>query len=62
MEVPKNLKRLKPKQVVVLDRYYLLDDDNFKANAIVVSEKGELMMFDTEAYHTDGKVEFYGEC
>lgn len=61
MEVPKNLKRLKPNQVVVLDRYYLLDDDNFKANAIAISENGELMMFDTEAYHTDGKVEFYGE-
>ena len=61
MEVPKRLKRLKPNQVVVLDRYYLLGDDNFKVNAIAISEKGDVMMFDTEAYHTAGKVEFYGK-
>lgn len=59
MEVPKNLKRLKPNQVVVFDRYYPVND--FEANAFAVSEENGFIFFDTEAYHTDGKVEFYGE-
>lgn len=57
--IPNNLVRVKPNEVVVLDRYYPVND--FKANAFVVSEDGGFMFFDTKSYNTTGKVKIYGE-
>lgn len=64
MEVPNNLKRLKPNQVVVLDRHYeelFPNSITTTFNALAITEDGTLMMFDTDHYKTEGKVEFYGE-
>lgn len=59
MELPKSIKKLKPNQVVVFDRYYPVSD--FKANAFAITDDGDFMFFDTTKYYTDGKVDFYGE-
>lgn len=56
---PKNLVRVKPNEIVVLDRYYPVND--FKANAFSVSEDGGFIFFDTKSYYTDGKVKIYGK-
>lgn len=66
MEVPKNLKRVKPNQVVVLDRHYeaswlFPNSTTTTFNALAITDDGTLMMFDTNHYKTEGKVEFYGE-
>jgi len=59
MELPKSIKKLKPNQVVVFDRYYPVND--FKANAFAITDDGGFIFFDTKRYHTNGKVEFYGK-
>lgn len=57
MKIPDNIERLKPNQIVVFDRYYKVNGT--KANALAATEDG-FIVFDTEAYHTDGKVSFLG--
>lgn len=56
--IPDDFVRVKPNEVVVLDRYYPVND--FKANAFAVSEDNGFMFFDTKSYHTNGKVKIYG--
>jgi len=58
-EIPTNFVRVKPNQVVVLDRYYPVND--FEANAFFVSEETGFVFFDTKSYLTDGEIEIYGK-
>ena len=60
MEVPKNLRKVKPNEVVVFEKEFAGTKDGCKFNAICLADYG-LIMFHTDTFWTNGEVKFYGE-
>lgn len=61
MEVPKNLRKVKPYEVVVFENSFSATKDGPKMNAVCMDESGNLVVFNTNSYWTNGEVKFYGE-
>ena len=61
MEVPKNLKKVKPYEIVVFEKEFAGTKDGPKMNAVCMDESGNIVIFNTDAYWTNGEVKFYGE-
>ena len=53
MNIPESIK-IEPNMAVVFKKHFEFNGGKF--NAVLQDDNGSLVFFDTDAYHTDGKI------